>query len=91
MKKNSFSCENAITVNLSRWQFGYLLCFIKALKKEIYEEFKTTFLLNVNNWVKFIALHFLSYIIHLLDAARRILYSGRGEHLWTCSLNNQYL
>lgn len=57
-----FHRKNAITVNLFCWQFGYLLCFIKALKKWIYEEFRATFLLNANNWVKFIAVH--SSVLH---------------------------
>lgn len=77
-RKIPFTTKNAITVNLFSWQFGYLLGFIKALKKEIYEEFKATFLLNGNNWVKFIAVHFLSYIIHFSDAAA-FAYEKRGN------------
>lgn len=83
MKRNSFHSKNAITVNLSR-QFGYLLCFIKALKKEIYEEFKATFPLNANNWVEFIAVHFVSYIIHFLNVCSTFTV----ESAWT-SLNQK--
>lgn len=92
-RKIPFTTKNAITVNLFSWQFGYLLGFIKALKKEIYEEFKATFLLNENNWVKFIAVHFSflhnSFSWCCLHVRSTLMQSWCGESLDNALLRHE--
>ena len=71
-RKIPFTTKNAITVNLFSWQFGYLLGFIKALKKRFTRNLKRHFYwMRTIEW-NLLQCTFLSYIIHFPDAAARI-------------------